>query len=79
MFGVLLHVCSGIAFRVNTLHADSQTTPRIDLRLSIMPQSLAQIYLHLVFSTKERRPFLADLPFRRRVHQYLMATCTNLD
>ena len=44
-----------------------------------MPQSLAQIHLHLVFSTKERRPFLVDLPFRTRVHQYVMATCTNFD
>ena len=25
-----------------------------------MPQSLAQIYLHIVYSTKERRPFLQD-------------------
>ncbi len=25
-----------------------------------MPQSLAQIYLHIVFSTKDRRPFLQD-------------------
>gem|GEM_PF-6705491 len=28
-----------------------------------MPQSLAQIYLHLVFSTKERFPFLRILIF----------------
>ena len=26
----------------------------------IMPQSLSVVYLHLVFSTKERRPFLRD-------------------
>lgn len=29
-----------------------------------MPQSLAQVWLHLVFSTKERRPFLQDDVFR---------------
>ncbi len=79
MFGVLVLVCTGIAFQVNTLHADTQSTSRIDLGLSNMPQSLAQIYLHLVFSTKERRPFLTDLPFRTRVHRYLTATCTNLE
>ena len=43
-----------------------------------MPQSLAQIYLHLIFSTKDRHPFLTDISFRTRVHQYLVATCTNL-
>ena len=43
-----------------------------------MPQSLAQIYLHIVFSTKDRRPVFSNLPFRQRVHQYLMATCRNL-
>ena len=40
-----------------------------------MPQSLAQIYLHLVFSTKERRPFLQDKDFRQRTHAYLAAIC----
>ncbi len=68
-----------IAFLDGSLHAGAYTIFRIDLGLSHMPQSLAQIYLHLVFSTKERRPFLVDLPFRTRVHQYLMATCANLD
>jgi len=36
-----------------------------------MPQSLAQIYLHIVFSTKERETFLGDREFRGRVHKYL--------
>ena len=43
-----------------------------------MPQSLAQIYLHLVFSTKGRQPFLGDREFRARVHAYLARTCHNL-
>jgi putative transposase len=29
-----------------------------------MPQSLAQVWLHLVFSTKDQRPFLQDQTFR---------------
>ncbi len=29
-----------------------------------MPQSLAQVWLHLVFSTKERRPFLTNEEFQ---------------
>ena len=32
-----------------------------------MPQSLAKILVHTVFSTKERRPFLRDRPLRDEV------------
>jgi REP element-mobilizing transposase RayT len=32
-----------------------------------MPQSLAQVWLHLVFSTKDRRPFLQDEIFRNEM------------
>jgi putative transposase len=44
-----------------------------------MPQSLAQIYVHLVFSTKNRAPFLRDPAFRERVHAYLVGICNNQD
>jgi REP element-mobilizing transposase RayT len=44
-----------------------------------MPQSLAQIYLHLVFSTKDRRPFLQDAALRGELHRYLGGTCNKLD
>lgn len=44
-----------------------------------MPQSLAQIYLHLVVSTKERKPFLNDAKLRDEMHKYLGGTCRNLD
>lgn len=40
-----------------------------------MPQSLVQIYLHILFSTKERRPFLQDAKLRERTHAYLAAAC----
>ena len=43
-----------------------------------MPQSLAQIYLHEVFSTKDRRPFLQDAGIRDETHKYLGGTCNNL-
>src|SRR6266480_1559279 len=36
-----------------------------------MPQSLAAVYIHGVFSTKIRRPFLRDLNMRSEVHSYL--------
>ena len=44
-----------------------------------MPQSLAKILLHVVFSTKERRPFLRDRAFRDEMHRYLGGTLHGLD
>jgi putative transposase len=40
-------------------------------------QSLSQIYLHIVFSTKNRAPFLKDKAFRERVHGFLAGICKN--
>lgn len=36
-----------------------------------MPQSHSAVYIHLVFSTKERRPFLRDERVRESLHAYL--------
>jgi putative transposase len=36
-----------------------------------MPQSLSAVYIHLVFSTKERRPFLRKETTRAALHSYL--------
>jgi putative transposase len=36
-----------------------------------MPQSLSAVYIHLVFSTKERRPFLRNETVRESLHSYL--------
>jgi REP element-mobilizing transposase RayT len=43
-----------------------------------MSQSLTRIYLHIVFSTKHRHPYLRDKPFRARAHAYLAGICGNL-
>lgn len=43
-----------------------------------MAQSLAQIYLHIVFSTKDRAPFLHDPAVPDEAHRYLGGTCNNL-
>jgi putative transposase len=40
-----------------------------------VPQSLAQLYVHIVFSTKNRQPFLTDRAFRERTHVYLKGVC----
>ena len=44
-----------------------------------MPQSLVQVYVHVVFSTKHRAPFLADKEFQQRTHRYLAGICKNLN
>ena len=44
-----------------------------------MAQSLAKILLHLVFSTKERRPFLRDKLLREEMHRYLGGILAHLD
>ena len=36
-----------------------------------MPQSLAKILVHAVFSTKDRRPLLRDKKLRDELHRYL--------
>jgi putative transposase len=36
-----------------------------------MPQSLSAVYIHLVFSTKERRPFLKDETIRESLHSQI--------
>ena len=44
-----------------------------------MPQSLSVVYLHLVFSTKDRRPFLRDQEIREMLHAYLGEVSKRLD
>ena len=44
-----------------------------------MPQSLSSVYLHLVFSTKERRPFLRDQTIREEMHSILGGISKRLD
>jgi putative transposase len=43
-----------------------------------MPQSLSCIYLHLIFSTKERQPFLNDPDLRSEVHAYIAGVTQRL-
>jgi putative transposase len=44
-----------------------------------MPQSLSAVYLHLVFSTKERRPFLRDKTIRQSLHAYMGGVSKTLE
>ena len=43
-----------------------------------MPQSLSQLYVHLIFSTKHREPMLLS-PVREDLHAYLAAVLNNQD
>jgi REP element-mobilizing transposase RayT len=43
-----------------------------------MPQSLSAVYIHLVFSTKQRRPFLYEESTRAELHSYLGAISKQL-
>lgn len=43
-----------------------------------MPQSLANILIHIIFSAKNRYPFLSDRDVRNEMHAYLGGTCNNL-
>ena len=44
-----------------------------------MPQSLSAVFVHLVFSTKERRPFFRDPDVRSSTHRYLAAVSKELE
>ena len=44
-----------------------------------MPQSLANVLVHLVFSTKERRPFLQHAAKRDAMHRYLASVSAHLE
>lgn len=44
-----------------------------------MPQSLARVILHTVFSTKDRFPFFQNPVFRAEVHAYLGGCAKSLD
>ncbi len=44
-----------------------------------MPQALSAVYIHLVFSTKDRRPLLRDRPTREALHAFLGSASKQLD
>jgi len=42
-----------------------------------MPQSLAKVWVHLIFSTKDRYPFLSDKSLCKDMHAYLATVLRN--
>ena len=45
--------------------------------IGAMPQSLSKVILHIIFSTKNREPWL-DSNVRPRMHAYLATICRDL-
>ena len=51
----------------------------IHLRIfSTMPQSLSKVIIHIIFSTKDREPWL-DRDVRPRMHAYIATICRDLN
>jgi putative transposase len=44
-----------------------------------MPQSLSSVYLHLIFSTQDRIPYLKDASVRAALHEYMGGISHGLD
>ena len=44
-----------------------------------MPQSLAKVLIHGVFSTKNRTPWLKDREIRKELHRYMMGILQGLE
>jgi len=63
--------------RWDTIDAQPYTPKGFNKTRRIMSQSLVQIYVHLVFSTKNRQPFLRDIGLREQMHAYLVGICKN--
>jgi len=53
------------------------TQAPIQCIISTMPQSLSKVILHIIFSTKNREPWL-DSHVRQRMHAYLATICRDL-
>jgi len=61
----------------NSINPEKVESNRSTPHHSVVPQSLAKILVHTVFSTKDRRPLLRDKPLREELHRYLGGIPTN--
>jgi REP element-mobilizing transposase RayT len=43
-----------------------------------MGQSISEVWLHIIFATKKRQPFLSNPGVRGRMHAYLAGACREL-
>src|SRR4051794_5713268 len=54
-------------------------TPKGLRIIAVVPQSLSAVYVHAVFSTKDRTPYLHDRDRCQEVHAYIGGVTRNLD
>ena len=62
----------------NKSHQHSSTLKGSNISGGDMSQSLANVLVHIVFSTKNRYPFLIQPNIRKEMHAYLGGACKNL-
>jgi putative transposase len=69
----------GVEARRNEAAREKRLNPNdLTFILNRMPQSLAKILIHTIFSTKDRRPFLKDQELRGELHHYLGGVLNHL-
>jgi putative transposase len=54
------------------------TCTRFSAIIPTMPQSLSKVIIHIIFSTKDREPWL-DCDVRPRMHAYVATVCRDLN
>jgi putative transposase len=73
--------CIGRVFAIAPHDTIIPASPKCPSRTgaAAMSQSIAQIYLHIVFSTRKREPFFTDQVLRAEIHKRLGGQCNKLD
>jgi putative transposase len=65
--------------KIRDLHYVTKVLAALNKEVQSVPQSLANVLIHLIFSTKNREPFLGDLELRHGIHAYLTGALQNLE
>jgi len=65
------------SFAIPQNSSGCNNTPMGHNRSPAMPQSPARVVLHIVFSTKNRTPFLKDEQLRLKLHAYMAGILQN--
>lgn len=78
-FGLQPKVAHAVRGNLGALHNRNRQPQRGCGIFRRMPQSLAAVYIHLIFSTKDRRPLLLDPSLRSELHAYLGGISKQLD
>ncbi len=69
--------CAPVSFHDQKIACSSRASSAGLFYDVFMPQSLTQLHVHLVFSTRERQPFLTE-SIRPRVHAFMATVLRNM-